>query len=197
MIAPPGKYRVTLTLLMALLFSQPLFAIVGFTDWSAKTPLGHEVNNYSGPPTLYLQNNTQLDGLGSWYFYRHHIIGTLQSNSLGDTTGYFVVNERIKTIRTFSSKAEWTADLDRNHLHPDVITRWYDNDWTFYNDGLFAFLFFGFFISVPFVFFYLLFLYRASRREKLHKKGPYTITITIVTALLFLHWLSEKFPQSF
>jgi len=183
-------------------FSSSASLGMGMSDWQAKTPCGNEINNYPGP-TLHLENGKQLNKLGEWYFYKKHIVGKLGETGWigdegwnGDTLGYFVVSELTSRIWIFNNREEWITFLNKKNLDPFLITRWYHRDWTFFDDQIYWVLFYGFFLSIPFLFFYLFLLYKAIREEKLNLKKPHGLAASVIAGLVFIAWLWEQFPQS-
>lgn len=187
-------YMKKFTLIFFLAFSSFCFGKAGLAEWSVLTPHGNEINNFDDSRILSLSNQSQLDNIAEWYFYKDYIMGRLGTN--GKTTGYFAVNETIFYINTFQTKDEWIKFLQQNDLQPKIWTRWYKSDWTFFNIQLLMFLVFGFYVSIPLIILYWIVLFKAFKKEKLNIRKPNTIVLTCVTGFIFIAWLLEHFPQS-
>lgn len=166
---------------------------IGLADWSCKTPGGHEINNFA-ERTLYLNNNTSIEHVDSWYFYRSCVIGTLQANAPGSAR-YFVAHEQTYQIDTFTDEQSWAAFLKKNQLQPAIWTRWYQRDWTFFDEGLWNFIMFPH-ITFPLGITFLFLLFKAIKQEKMSFRKPYTLTFSGMMGLIFIAWLLECFPQS-
>ncbi|HCS20854.1 MAG TPA: hypothetical protein DIW47_09905 [Bacteroidetes bacterium] len=187
------KFNLTFLFLLVASYS---YSIVGLTDWSATTPGGNEIYDFSNK-TLRLKNGDELENIGKWYFYSGYIIG--QPNFGGYLTNpklYFVVNEQTYKIDTFSNQVDWKNFIESRGLQPKIWTRWYDNDWVELIDGILLFSFFYFYISLPLLFLLGIILYRAITLESFNTRKPYTLTSLFIFSLFLLVWLSEKFPQS-
>lgn len=177
-----------------MIISTTTYGRIGLGDWSCVTPNGNRINNFS-EQTLYLSNNTQLDGLDEWYFYKDQIIGKLHGADPKRKV-YFVVNELSFEINTFSTKQEWISYLDKQNLQPKIWTRWFQRDWTFFDDQIILWLVFTSYISLPLMICFLIFLFKAIRKEKLNLRQPYTMIVTITTTFILVFWIFDKFPQS-
>ncbi len=159
-------------------------------DWSATTPNGNEINNFTDH-TLYLKNETQLNRLDTWYFYKDCILGELKDN-----LGYFVVNEYTFKVDTFKTESDFQAFVTKNNLEPKIWKRYYKGNWIFFGDELLFCLFLGFYISIPLMLFYLFMLYKSIVIERFNFKKPYTLISFLILILIIICWLLERFPQS-
>lgn len=184
-------------------------AIVGLADWQEKTPNGLVINNFSGArTTIHLDNSKFIDNVEAWYFYKDFIVGFTDTTweiidpitfeNLQNQPGYFVIQEKTKTLFTFADHSEWTKFLEKKELKPKLWTRWYRNDWSFFNDQMFiAIIFGGFIIAGPLLIVFLVFIYRMIKRDNWKMKGFNTRIVLASSTLLFVFWLIDQFPQSF
>lgn len=179
--------------LFLMIFLPVSLSALGISDWTEKTPKGNEINNINGT-SLYLNNQQQIDGLWKWYFYKGYIVGQTADPSVADMNiSYFVVNETTYQITKFNSIEDWEGYLKRNELKPQIWTRWYFGDWTFFNNDIF---FVGIYLLIPFIFLFTFLLYKAIKKEKFKLFRPYTTTIVILFLLIFCYWLLDQFPES-
>jgi hypothetical protein len=187
------KYRL---LALTLFIATISFAGIGLSDWTANTPGGNNINNFSGM-ALYLKNGQKVQGVSEWYFYKSFIIGK-QSNwsPYGNTVGYFIVNEVTNKIDTFTNASSWTKAIEQNKLQPMLWTRWFTHDWTSFNGRLGYVFLLGFHIVIPSIILFCIVLYRAFLKEGFNRRKPYTIISLVVFGLIFMVWLSGAFPQS-
>jgi len=165
------------------------YAGIGLGDWTCKTPDGNEINNFTDL-SLYLKNGEVLKGLNKWFFYKDNISGQLYDKT------YFSVNEKTFTIDTFKTEQEWNFFTERQHLIPKFWTRWYETDWKFIDDDLLFVAFLSFPISLPLLILFIFISYKAIRKERFNFRKPFTITLTVILALIFVNFLLEQFPQS-
>lgn len=188
--------RIKLTIIL-LMFSKVSYGIVGLTDWSDITPGGNQINNFVGQ-SLYLKDGRQIDFVCEWYFYKGCIIGRQREACFKEASilGYFVVNETTLDVHSFISESDWDIYREKNDLKPIIWTRWYESDWTFFNDDFFLFYFFFFFISIPLTISFLNKLWKAIGKEKFNFRKPNTIIVSCILGLIFITWLLEQFPQS-
>ncbi|MEY4903739.1 MAG: hypothetical protein RLZZ292_1554 [Bacteroidota bacterium] len=175
------------------LFTISSFAGIGLGDWSAKTPGGNEINNFSGM-TLRLKNGKELLGPHSWYFYKNHIIGKLDRYDMVQC--YFVVNEATYQIDTFHFETDWKTFLVTHELVPKIRTAWYRDNWVaFGNSFSTAFLFvfiFGFLFCLFMFYLVLALIFKGS--FKFFKTG--SITLVLMLGLIVFLWILDQFPGS-
>jgi len=192
-----GEVTMKKNYLFLLFFTASTWAYgFGLNDWCCTTPNG---NTICSTPTNTLDlGGQEISMLDKWYFYRNCIIGGYGGSAGGgDYVGYFVADEVSYKIYKFDDKKDWENYIEKEKLKPSIWTRWYYRDWTFYDDGVFMFLLFGFFISFPLISLYIFLIYKAIVKEQFSLKKPYSRFVTLIAVLIFISWILDKFPQSF
>ena len=164
---------------------------VGMGDWQCTTPQSNTFDNYSGNGiSLSLRNGGfgSVDSLKRWYFYKGFIVGEREH-------GFFIANEKTAKVQLFATQNTWAKALADAKLKPGYYTRWYNWQWVYYDDiGYYALIFF--FMSAPCILIFLYLLYMAFRYEKFNVRKPCTMIVLIVSGLLLITYLLERFPQS-
>lgn len=180
----------SLLIITFLLFQLSAIAI-GLGDWQNKTPGGNIMGDPGGGTILTLTNSNQtIEHISRWYFYRKHIVG--QTNS-----GYFIVNEATGEVKRFTEFSQWNEILVQMALSPSIWTRWYSDNWKFYERMLFAIFFIGLLALLPLLFF----LFRGlnnwlSGESKFRLRKPHLIAIVAIVAVIATRILLDVYPQS-
>jgi hypothetical protein len=187
----------------------PLFFItfaaraIGLGNWQNQTPGGNVMGDAgSGTVLILAKNNQRINNITRWYFYRNHIVGQTGSD-------YFIVNETTGKVRRHNNSREWDKAIVQANLSPPIRTRWFTDNWKFWEKMLFAMLFVGMFIliillllSVPLLFYLFQQLKRRITRDhklrikipqigKLHLAAFFGISIIIAVRTLL-----DIYPQS-
>ncbi len=172
----------------------------GLSDWECNTPGGNRIGDYGSGIILSFMTSYQEEYEGKsiirWYFYKGHIIGETTEN--GKTvSGFFVMNdEATADFKEFKSRKSWDNYLIKKALKPKIWTRWYAGNWVFFGEEFFVFSFILFFISIPLSVLFLSWCYKAIWKERLNIRKPYTLIVSIISGLVILTILFERFPQS-
>jgi hypothetical protein len=171
-------------------------ARIGLADWSAETPRGHTIDNFT-VKTLYLKNKQEVKWVKEWYFYKDHIIGkTGDKNFQGEILSYFVVHELRFTVKTFQDEASWQSYIEINDLKPKLWTRWYKGDWSVGFGALVMAFMFGITFSIHHLFGILFVGYTARTKEPTNQKKLIRIMFLILLGIIFLKYLLAIYPQS-
>ena len=120
---------------------------IGLGDWQSQTPGGNVMGDPGGGTVLTLRKNNQtIEHIIRWYFYKDHIIGQT-------STDYFIANEPTGEVKRFSGLHEWNRAIAQSELSPAIWTRWFSDNWKFYERMLFAIIFIVILSSLPLLFF--------------------------------------------
>lgn len=162
----------------------------GLGDWQHITPGGNVMGDPGDGTHLTITKTQQeISGIVKWYFYRDFIIGQISSDE------YFIVHEKKGELLLCKSKTEWIRYIQANDLSPSVWTRWYTDNWVD-GDYLLIWSTLIFFISIPFILFFLFALYKAITKERFGITKPNTIfflaTVMVLGSILIL----DQYPQS-
>jgi hypothetical protein len=181
--------RLFLIIGLAIIFSNSLG--YGLADWQHITPGGNVMSDPGDGTHLTITKTRQeISGIVKWYFYRNFIIGQIGRDS------YFIVNEIDGEVFSYKNRNEWIDYISANDLTPPTWTRWYTDNWVD-GDIFYIWLVLLFYISIPFILFFLFALYKVVTKERFRITGPYTIfvltTVTIIGSTLML----DHYPQSF
>ncbi|RYD94067.1 MAG: hypothetical protein EOP50_10095 [Sphingobacteriales bacterium] len=174
-----------------LLFSVSC-AAQGLGDWQNKTPGGLVMGDPGSGAVLQLSNPYREVHLRRWYFYRKHIVAE------GDSA-YLVVDEQHpEAIHVFQTSGEWRAYIAAEGLGPGWWTRWYTDNWRFYETIVFGLLFLGVIGVVPMLILLIIFLNKWIRgKVKVRLRSRHVVIAALVSAVLMIRWLLDEYPQSF
>lgn len=164
---------------------------MGLGDWQNKTPGGNVMGDPGSGTILTLTNSNQTVGdITRWYFYRDRIVGQTSSD-------YFIANETTGEVRRYDNLQEWSQAIVQSELSPTIWTRWFTDNWKFYERMFFAIFFIGALILLPMFFF----LFRRLNRwvtsdnqpqiKKTHLLAFIGIVIMVVVRILL-----DVYPQS-
>lgn len=194
--------------LLLLLITLRLNAIVGLSDWRESSPNGLVMDNFSGNGTsLHLDGNEILSEIRAWYFYKGHIIGSRDSawtyidpisfENLEAQSGYFVVHEKSRRLMQFSDYNSWKSHLEKSDLVPKLWTRWYSDDWKFFNDRFLIFILLGgFIVLIPLLIVFSILIYRMVVNDKFDKKKLSTKLVIAMSICCLCLWIFDQLPQS-
>jgi hypothetical protein len=164
---------------------------MGLGDWQNQTPGGNDMGDPGGGTILTLtKSNQTVENIARWYFYRKHIVG--QTNS-----DYFIVDEATGKVQRFSEFGQWNEVLAQMELSPTVWTRWYSDNWKFFERMLFAIFFIGLVILLPLLFF----LFRGLNRwitndSKFELRKSYLIAFVAIVVVIIARTILDIYPQS-
>jgi len=159
-------------LFLSFIFSTPLMA-GDWSEWFHQTPKGNLISNTSVQDKERIQfvcresHKTLIQFIDSWYFYKGHIIGTLENNQ---PHKYFVIDEEFCRLDTFVSLPEFQSFLKQKELKPKIWTRRFHKNWGIFftgkgYGGFWDFLYFrGTWLAFPIVLVSLILLFSKYRR---------------------------------
>lgn len=144
--------RISFTLIVISFFTILNVSAFGLADWQHRAPGGTLMYDAGSGTELVIQkSHKSIYGIRSWYFYKNHIV-------IVGGPGYMVVNETNGDLKQFSSEQEWKTYLNAANLKPVLWTRWYSDNWRFYETIAFAtlILFFYAFITLLLILIFLI-----------------------------------------
>ncbi|MGB1295469.1 MAG: hypothetical protein ACPG6V_08295 [Flavobacteriales bacterium] len=162
---------------------------MGWNDKMEITPNGIRFTNYLKGNEFHLEGSTVYQ-CNKWYFYNKHIIGERSIEPK-----YFAISEDTKAAIFFNNFEEWKLHLNRLDLEPLLWIRWYNGDWTFFNDDFQILLFF---YGIPIALFLLFFIpfYLKFRKNRTNLKKLDRIIFLGLLLVPMLIFVLEQFPQS-
>ncbi|MDJ1484107.1 hypothetical protein QNI16_26655 [Cytophagaceae bacterium YF14B1] len=194
--------RISFILTIIYLFTTLTVSAFGLADWQHRAPGGTLMYDTGNGTELGLPKSHQsITPIRSWYFYKNHIV-------IVGGPGYMIVNETNGDLKQFSSEQEWNNYIEYTGLEPVLWTRWYSDNWRFYETIAFAMIF----MVLPIVFIALLLILItavmqwASNGMKFQprqwlpsrfriKKRTVLIWLGIISLLVFRAFL-DAYPQS-
>ena len=181
------KSFLTITFLIITLSSRA----IGLGDWQKKTPCGNVMGDPGGGTILILTKNNQvINNISRWYFFRKHIVGQTSSD-------YFIVNETTGEVWRYNEVQEWNTAIKKSELSPTIWTRWFTDNWKFYERMLFTIIFIGAFILLPLLFFLFRRLNRWITSDDKPKFKKTQVAVFIGIALIIVaRILLDIYPQS-
>jgi hypothetical protein len=171
-----------------------------WSQWRHETPGNNEISNQSYHDrhrNMFIcrdYNVLIFQYIEEWYFYKGHVIGTMEPNQ---SNRFFVINEQSCSLDTFDRAEEFDQYLTNHGLKPLFWTRWYDFNWgTFVsgtgNGSFFLFIFFGgifwLILGLLFVIIFLI-MYVPKRRHR-------WVLVSIFLLFIFIRILLDVFPGS-
>ncbi|MDJ1470858.1 hypothetical protein [Xanthocytophaga flava] len=118
--------RISFILTIISLFTILNVSAFGIADWQHKAPGGTLMYDAGSGTVLALPKSRQsITFIRFWYFYKNHIV-------IVGGPGYMIVNETNGDLKQFSSEQEWNNYIEYAGLEPVVWTRWYSDNWRFY-----------------------------------------------------------------
>jgi hypothetical protein len=174
-----------------LLLLLPAFCLaLGTGDWEARTPGGNVMYDDGSGPKLRVIENQGFGAIKEWYFYKDHIV-------LKTMEAWLVVDDVSGGRVVFEQESAWENYLKAHQLKPKLWTRWYADNWRFYERMSFPGLLIGGILLI-FLFIELMAFVAApvaKKRWSFKRKHFY-----ILVALILLAWIRLKldvYPQSF
>ncbi|MDJ1500028.1 hypothetical protein [Xanthocytophaga agilis] len=194
--------RISFILIVTFFFTILNVSAFGVADWQHKAPGGTLMYDAGGGTELILpKSHKSIYGIRSWYFYKNHIV-------IVGGPGYMVVNETNGDLKQFSSEQEWNTYIEYAGLEPVLWTRWYSDNWRFYETIAVGLIFMVF----PIVFIVLLLILFVAVTQWIStgmkfqprqwlpsrfriKKRTVLIWLGIISLLVFRAFL-DAYPQS-
>jgi len=124
-------------LILSIIFST-LANAGDWSGWNHSTPKGNFISNTSlqdRERILFFcqkSQSTLIQFIDSWYFYKGHVIGTLE---LDQPYKYFAIDEEVCRLDTFVSVQEFQSFLKHKKLKPKFWTRHFHENWGFFFTG--------------------------------------------------------------
>jgi hypothetical protein len=163
---------------------------IALGDWQNKTPGGSTMGDNGSGPKLVLESPYRgISGINSWYFYKEHII-------IKAHDGFFVLNEAKKEVVTFKSEKQWREYLEQSKLVPAIWTRWYSDNWKFYERLLLITILVACLLVWTFIF-GLWYLLRPLVKNGYKVQPEYFLIFLMVLLLAVLRYQLDNYPQSF
>lgn len=161
----------------------------GIGDWVNSTPSGNQMGDPGGGTMFHFTGGgNEVTGIDQWYFYKEHTIGKYHK-------GYFIINEKANKFKLFESEHLWKEELTKQNLIPKILTRWYNDNWVFY-DNFIILLFLGIPLNILLVGFIIWAVYKSIKSEHLNIKKPYTRLLIFLMVLGLAMYILDLYPQS-
>jgi hypothetical protein len=186
--------------LFLLIFYNTRTTAGDWSGWSHSTPKGNFISKTSTKDSdrilFFCQKSqsTLIQFMDSWYFYKGHVIGTLEFNQ---PYKYFVIDEEDCKLDAFQSFQEFQSFIQQKNLKPKFWTRHFHENWGFFftgpgYGGFWDFLYFrGTWLAFPIVLLSVILLISKYRKRAMIK----FICIGIICLTVILVFLDFN-PQS-
>lgn len=183
------KNNLLYTIIFFLTFSTT--SAQGLGDWQNKTPEGNKMYDAGGGVNLILlKSNTEFTNVKTWYFYKHCIIGTTDSI-------FFVIDERSADLRKYTSENEWRNYLKDATLEPVLWTRWFSDNWKFYERMVFVFIAMIIILFVPLLTYTAWTLNKwVAGKSDFRINKQYVLMLSGCVLLLAARFFLDIYPQS-
>ena len=163
---------------------------MGFNDGCNRTPGGNTIHS-NGGLFLMLKNDSVYEGLHTWYFYKNHMVCTLDNPRY-----YLVVDEINLLVYRYEDYSSLTQALQEH----DLIPRFWQRDFNglfFTLDNLSFYVFCNVFWLLPAFVLFVWLLYSAIKFERFSVSQPRTIMVLMVIAIALIRLFLMQYPQSF
>ena len=159
----------------------------GWGDWQRDTPHGNRMGDAGGGTDFFMAATGQeIVGISRRYFYEGCTIGQYER-------GYFIADEKVSIITIFTNRREWEMEVEMKNLKPRWWTRWYKDDWHFFDD-LLLIMILAFYFTIPLSIIFIAILLRAVRIERLNPGKPCTVVLIGATVLTAVQYYLENNP---
>ncbi len=195
------------TLSFAFLFFSTQCKGGDFSEWWHITPCKNQLANENwndqerklyicSENRSYVNKNGShvLEFIGKWYFYKSHVVGTLDSNHVSK---FFIINESTCNVSLFDDLITFKTAIKHEGLKPILWTRWYDANWGFFitgdgYGGIWDFFFFrGTWLFFPLILIILCYLLWNFGRRRWAR-----ITCILIIVATCIRIVLDCYPQS-
>jgi hypothetical protein len=181
---------------LCFLFARHSSTASGLGDWLATTPGGHYMGNRGGGTFLSVKSSSEeIIQIRKWYFFKGHIMAATDS-------AFFILDESKREPRWFLSKREWEQAIEEAGLEPALWTRWYTDNWRFFERMAIPLSLAGVFIFLPLLILAVWRLLNTSvqwirSERKLKFRRIFIIGLLILLMLSIVRFFLDGHPQSF
>lgn len=171
----------------------------GLSGWTATTPGGNTMDgDFGGGQCLILKNETSICEIIKYYFYKDHVIGTLDyDRERKAPIAYIIVNESSLKVDTFLTEESWQKAIEQRKLKPERWIRWYRSSWSILGSYEFILIVIPFVSFIWFVYFIAKFVIPGKKVNWNKRLGwKQTVILVILFAGFLILLLHDMFPQS-